>query len=41
MGTRTWSSYIVISMYLDYTRNYMMQLEQGGHIVAGVEAIFT
>ena len=32
-GTRTWSSYFVISKYLDYTQYYMMLLEQCGHIV--------
>ena len=33
MGTRTWSFYFVISEYLNYTQNYMMLLEQCGHIV--------
>ena len=33
MGSRTWSSYFVISKYLDYTQNYMMLLEQSEHIV--------
>ena len=34
MGTRNWNFYFVISKYLDYTQNYMMRLEQCGHIVA-------
>ena len=33
MGTRTRSIYFVISKYLDYRQNYMMLLEQSGHIV--------
>ena len=33
LGTRTWSVYFVISKFLDYTQNYMMLLEQCGHIV--------
>ena len=33
MGTSTWSFYVVISKYLDYTQYYMMMLEQCGHIV--------
>ena len=33
MGTRTLTSYFVISRYLDYIQNYITQLEQCGHIV--------
>ena len=33
METRTWSFNFVLSNYLDHTQNYMMQLEQCGHIV--------
>ena len=41
MVSRTWSSYFVISMYLDYMQNYMMLLEQQEHIVAKVQATVT